>query len=252
MAPEVLSEDYTYKCDIWSIGVIAYILLCGFAPFAGDDDMETIHLVQTAALEFPSPEWDDISDEAKDFVQSLLQREAYARPTAAEAMKHPWIAKHISATPGIPPPKPFSNSWRSGGEPDDRIAKHKKAVSESTYVSGGSTRRTAFRKFLAGLKIQKAMKGAAQQLTPTEAKQLGSVFDKVDKDRDGRITVVDLDVAVNQSSFSNSVKQNLKEMRSHLVTYPQVSFDIRPFMGLVSKRAKSDSTIHEDLRNSQT
>lgn len=91
VAPEVLTDSYNYKCDIWSIGIITYILLCGFAPFAGDDDLETLRLVETAKLEFPSPEWDDISPQARHFVSMLLHREAFQRPTAAEALQHPWI-----------------------------------------------------------------------------------------------------------------------------------------------------------------
>jgi serine/threonine protein kinase len=72
VAPEVLSDSYTCKCDIWSIGVIAHIILCGFAPFSSGNDVEIVRLVKTAKVEYPSPEWDTIFKEAKDFVQSLL------------------------------------------------------------------------------------------------------------------------------------------------------------------------------------
>jgi calcium-dependent protein kinase len=200
-----------------------------------DDDYETIQLVTNAKLDFPSPEWDTISLEAKDFVRSLLEREAFMRPTAAEALKHPWIAKHV-VEPGIPPPRPFR--WSSSSE-------ELRATSESIELRMDSTRRTAFQKFLAGLKIKKAMTGAAQLLTPKEAQHLGEVFRKVDKDQDGIISLVDLDLAVQNPSFSTSVRQNLKIMRARLVTYPKVNFDIRPFIGLVNKRAHSDSTADE-------
>jgi calcium-dependent protein kinase len=211
--------------------------------------METIQLVTNAALEFPSPEWDSISKEAKDFVRSLLEREPFMRPTAAEALQHAWIAKHNVVAPGIPPPRPFhwAKSSKSSGsslkisDPDPEL----RATSESVELRMDSTRRTAFQKFLAGLKIKKAMTGAAKLLTPKEAQQLGEIFGKVDKDRDGRISVVDLDVAVQNPGFSASVKQNLKEMRAHLNTYPRVSFDIKPFMGWVQKRAHSDSTAED-------
>jgi len=94
IAPEILYQEYTYKVDIWSIGVITYILLCGYAPFAGYDDHETLRLVQSANLEFGSPEWDVISSDAKEFVSQLLSRNPNQRPTATEAMNHPWLRKH--------------------------------------------------------------------------------------------------------------------------------------------------------------
>jgi calcium-dependent protein kinase len=60
VAPEVLvlTDDYSNKCDIWSIGIIAYILLCGFPPFNGKNERITLQLVKTAQIEFPSPSWE--------------------------------------------------------------------------------------------------------------------------------------------------------------------------------------------------
>ncbi len=73
VAPEVLRKEYTKMCDIWSIGVIAYILLCGYPPFYGDSDNQIFDSVKAGRFDFPSPEWDTISDAAKDFVCCLLK-----------------------------------------------------------------------------------------------------------------------------------------------------------------------------------
>lgn len=73
VAPEVLRKEYTKMCDIWSIGVIAYILLCGYPPFYGDSDNQIFDSVKAGRFDFPSPEWDTISDAAKDFVCCLLR-----------------------------------------------------------------------------------------------------------------------------------------------------------------------------------
>jgi serine/threonine protein kinase len=73
VAPEVLKREYTKSCDVWSIGVIAYILLCGYPPFYGDSDNEIFESVRVGRYEFPSPEWDDISEDAKDFIKCLLK-----------------------------------------------------------------------------------------------------------------------------------------------------------------------------------
>ena len=94
IAPEVLKRDYTLKCDIWSIGVIAYILLCGYPPFYGDNDREIFRRVSAGKFNFPSPEWDHISDGAKAFCKALLSLDPAERPGAAEALRHPWIAKN--------------------------------------------------------------------------------------------------------------------------------------------------------------
>lgn len=73
VAPEVLRREYTHSCDIWSIGVITYILLCGYPPFYGDSDNEIFDSVKVGQYDFPSPEWDDISAEARDFIDQMLK-----------------------------------------------------------------------------------------------------------------------------------------------------------------------------------
>ena len=79
VAPEVLKREYTKSCDVWSIGVICYILLCGYPPFYGDSDNEIFESVRVGRYEFPSPEWDEVSQDAKDFINSLLQLTPSAR-----------------------------------------------------------------------------------------------------------------------------------------------------------------------------
>lgn len=79
VAPEVLKREYTNSCDIWSIGVITYILLCGYPPFYGDSDTQIFESVRVGKFDFPSPEWDDISDDAKEFVIELLMKDPRKR-----------------------------------------------------------------------------------------------------------------------------------------------------------------------------
>lgn len=68
IAPEVLKKKYGSKCDIWSCGVIAYIVLCGVPPFNGDSEKEIIQKVKEGRVSFSSPVWKGISQEAKDFI----------------------------------------------------------------------------------------------------------------------------------------------------------------------------------------
>lgn len=91
IAPEVLKRNYTEKCDLWSVGVCLYILLCGFPPFAGVSDEQILKKVMKGRFDFPSPEWDLISYEAKDLVCRLLAYDPDSRISAREALAHPWI-----------------------------------------------------------------------------------------------------------------------------------------------------------------
>jgi calcium-dependent protein kinase len=79
VAPEVLRREYTNMCDIWSIGVITYILLCGYPPFYGDSDTQIFESVRIGKFDFPSPEWDEISESAKEFVIAMLKKDPNRR-----------------------------------------------------------------------------------------------------------------------------------------------------------------------------
>ena len=65
IAPEVLIGEYDEKCDVWSCGIILYILLCGYPPFNGDNDSQIFEMIKGGKFSFPSPEWDFVSSDAK-------------------------------------------------------------------------------------------------------------------------------------------------------------------------------------------
>ena len=94
LAPEVLNKSYSRSCDMWSIGVITYILLCGYPPFNGANANEVYESIRRGVFYFPSTEWQHVSHIAKDFVVQLLQIEPKRRMTAKQALRHPWIVYH--------------------------------------------------------------------------------------------------------------------------------------------------------------
>lgn len=95
VAPEVLQgEEYDMSVDIWSIGVIIYILLCGFPPFYGNTQKELFDKILNASFNFPSPEWDGVSDSAKNFIKKLLVVDPEKRYTAEQALNDPWIQEY--------------------------------------------------------------------------------------------------------------------------------------------------------------
>uniref|UniRef100_A0A8B9JFM7 Calcium/calmodulin-dependent protein kinase type 1D-like n=1 Tax=Astyanax mexicanus TaxID=7994 RepID=A0A8B9JFM7_ASTMX len=93
VAPEVLAQKpYSKAVDCWSIGVISYILLCGYPPFYDENDSKLFEQILKADYEFDSPYWDDISDSAKDFISNLMLKNPEKRFTCDQALLHPWIA----------------------------------------------------------------------------------------------------------------------------------------------------------------
>lgn len=169
IAPEVLSRNYDKSCDMWSIGVICYILLCGFPPFYGDTDQEIFASVRRGHFDFPLPEWDEISDEAKDFVTCLLRLNPQLRPTVTEALQHPWLTRTH--------------------DPNTVLAMHVK---------------DSLARFVGMSRLKKvALNVIAQQLTEAEIGQLRDIFRSVDADGDGVVTIAELERAMDSMGLAH-------------------------------------------------
>lgn len=93
VAPQVLEGKYDKRCDIWSLGIIMYTLLCGYPPFYGDTDSEVLRKVKKGQFQFYDSDWNHISNEAKDLVIKLLKYNPDERCTIKEALNHPWITQ---------------------------------------------------------------------------------------------------------------------------------------------------------------
>lgn len=126
MAPEVVevfmgeASPYDKRCDLWSLGVITYILLCGYPPFygcCGSDcgwergefcqacQDQLFNCIQTGQYDFPAREWQYISEDAKDLIRHLLVKDASQRFTAEMVLNHPWVANGGSKTTTLQTPK---------------------------------------------------------------------------------------------------------------------------------------------------
>jgi calcium/calmodulin-dependent protein kinase I len=92
IAPEVLQmKGYGKECDIWSLGVIIYILLCGFPPFYADNDHLLFEKIKKGEFAFLRPYWDPISDKGKDLIRKMLTVDPRHRITCDECLQHEWL-----------------------------------------------------------------------------------------------------------------------------------------------------------------
>ncbi|XP_034407208.1 calcium/calmodulin-dependent protein kinase type II delta chain isoform X4 [Cyclopterus lumpus] len=94
LSPEVLRKDpYGKPVDIWACGVILYILLVGYPPFWDEDQHKLYQQIKAGAYDFPSPEWDTVTPEAKNLINQMLTINPAKRITADQAIKHPWVCQ---------------------------------------------------------------------------------------------------------------------------------------------------------------
>lgn len=94
-APEVLTDSGHGKpVDVWAVGVIAYVLLCGYMPFRADDARALVRETTAGRVEFHERYWRHVGEQAKDFIRALLQVDQTKRPSAGEALAHPWLTTH--------------------------------------------------------------------------------------------------------------------------------------------------------------
>ena len=91
VAPEILTKNYNEKCDIWSVGIITYLLIVGDVPFKGKNNNDIFNKILHQKINFNYNKWKNFSKEAKNFVQLLLQKDFNKRPSAQEALNHNWF-----------------------------------------------------------------------------------------------------------------------------------------------------------------
>jgi len=111
VAPEVLAQCYDHKADIWSCGVMCYILLSGSQPFDGEDQA-VMKMIKKAKYDFPAKPWDNISDDAKDLIESMLTLRADDRPEASHLLQHVWMQNNIEK-PMVSMDPSIINNFRS-------------------------------------------------------------------------------------------------------------------------------------------
>lgn len=112
MAPEVLQHQYTFKCDIWSLGVVVFRMLLGYLPFQDQMAVHPLlaqnfeatiqrHILAGHIILRNKADWDQLPPDAKDFVKSLLKVDQTKRPSTADALRHPWLNQPLQRRSGV-------------------------------------------------------------------------------------------------------------------------------------------------------
>ncbi|CAN7004416.1 unnamed protein product [Brassica oleracea var. botrytis] len=159
VAPEVLRRHYGRECDVWSAGVILYILLCGFPPFNAGTDRGIFRKILQGKLDFETDPWPSISESAKDLIKKMLESDPKKRLTAHQVLCHPWIV-------------------------DDTVAPDKPL--DFAVVS-------RLKRFSAMNKLKKmALRVVAERLSEEEIGGLKELFKMIDTDNSGTITFEEL------------------------------------------------------------
>lgn len=94
MAPEVIDGEYNSQCDVWSLGVLMYVLLSGYLPFQGENRNVVFNKIQKAQFHFNHKEFATVSQEGKNLIKRMLVVEPSERITPQQALKDPWFAKY--------------------------------------------------------------------------------------------------------------------------------------------------------------
>lgn len=161
VAPEVLRHSYDNKCDIWSCGVILYVLLCGYPPFDGKNEPEVLAAIKKGSYTMKGKEWDCVSDSAKELVKNMLIFRPDDRYSAKQALEHKWIQQFADKEIDKEATKSLLQQMKHF------TAQHKLQQAALTYI-------------------------VTQLTTKSEKAQLESVFLSLDKTGEGKLSTVEL------------------------------------------------------------
>ncbi|KAJ6795285.1 putative CDPK-related kinase 3 [Iris pallida] len=194
VAPEVLHRSYSMEADIWSIGVITYILLCGSRPFWARTESGIFRSVLRADPNFDDSPWPTISPEAKDFVKRLLNKDYRKRMTAAQALTHPWLRDEHRQIPL-----------------DIVIYKLVKAYIRSTPLKHA------------------ALKALSKALTEDELLYLRSQFKLLEPNKEGRISLQNFRMALMQNATDAMQVSKVPDILNLMEPLSSKSMDFEDF-----------------------
>eukprot|EP01068_Selenidium_serpulae_P017663 Selendium_serpulae@DN6395_c1_g1_i3.p1 len=202
VAPEVLFGNYDKNCDIWSAGVVLYILLCGYPPFHGKDNQEILRKVKMGEYTFDPRHWKRVSEKAKALIRQMLMYDPRRRISAASAQQHEWILHYTQPVPSV----------------------------ENTLSSKlGSDLMEKFKAFQRFNKMKKlAITCVAYQLSESEIGRLHEIFHALDKNGDGVLTASE--IAHGMENMQVRYGDDIKDLLGELDTDASGTIDYTEFI----------------------
>ena len=193
MSPEVLQGNYDNKCDIWSCGVILYILLCGYPPFDGETDHEIFKAISKKKFYFPEDDWKGISDDARDLIKHMIC-DADKRYNAEMVLNHPWVEKCA------PNAKESLATFNSNS-----LKNYRNLYKLTKFVLGFIASRVGY----------------------NDINSLKAVFEEMDTNKDGTLTINEIKEGINKvanlqnmsEEEKNDIIQNLDTDKSQRIEY---------------------------------
>ncbi len=210
IAPEILNNKYNEKCDIWSCGIILFILLCGCPPFYGKNDNEIFDKIKIGQYAFKQNIWNQVSEDAKNLIKSLLEFDFTKRPTPEKVLKHPWFINTLGEGH-----KKSDETFETDNESAIiRRSNTEKRQSSINIVCGFKEALLNLKNFRAERKLQQATLYfmVQQLLSSEEVKEIRETFFKFDENQDGRLTKEEIFQGFKKSKFCRCTKEEIENI----------------------------------------
>lgn len=255
IAPEVLSGSYSCTCDMWSAGVIMYLLLGGTPPFNGRTQDAILRAVSIGTFDFNSEIWGAISDPAKELISRLLEKNPQVRITPDEALSHSWLGN----TNNAPPSKEISSLYVTNLSSFKSKEKSKRAIVR--YMASGFTKKAEREELLAmfrSLDVNQNGLLSKQELKVGFTKLFGNRLKNVDSELDKIIAEVDLDnsgeISYNEFVVAAMGKQKLMDRQRLEEVFKSIdvnnsgTIDIAELRMMLSKFVNDETTLQEMVK----
>lgn len=232
MAPEVIERNYNSPADVWSAGVVAYQLLSGRLPFtdkvnARPNAKEVFRAILEDPIDFETDPWPAVSEEAKDFVKKLLNKDPEARPTARAALLHPWLTKSEAL-------------WKAeANQGKDRALDGQVVARLQRFATQGLLKRSVLR--LITREMLSEDEDDLMSLTDADINTLKQLFAKLDTSGDNMVELNELEVGLREIGYDVTGKES-KQLLGSLDTSGDGLIDVNEFTAALLDWEKIEKT----------
>jgi len=203
VAPQVLAGKYDQLSDLWSCGVIMFVLLCGYPPFFGESDADVLSKVRLGNFSFAEADWKNISEDAKNLIRMMLKMNPRDRYTAEQALNHDWVKNKAPKATGVSLQQNFVDNLRG---------------------------------FRSGNKLKKAaLHIIANQLNEDQIKALRDTFTALDGDGDGKLTASEMKEGMSKAGLKE-IPPDLKQIMEDIDSDGSGVIDYTEFLAATMDR----------------